>query len=143
MPTRKGHEKIEVRWEEGIFVGVHDRSGEVRIATKDGIIKAWDIKSMSGDERWQKDKIVNIVGTPWKPNEKPEIEISIVLGEVIPYNQEYQDPTVKRAHISREDIRRAGGYLEGCQGCKALVSGARPQGHSDVCRARVESMWKQ
>ena len=101
MPTRKGQEKMEVRWEEGIFVGVHDRSGEVRVATKDGILKVRDIKSMSGDERWQKDKIVNVIGTPWKPNEKTEVEINIVPAEVIPYNQDHHDPTVKRAHVSR------------------------------------------
>ena len=48
----KSTAQMEVRWDEGICVVVHDRSGDVRVAAKGGIIQVRDIKIMSGGERW-------------------------------------------------------------------------------------------
>ena len=50
-------EKINTRWEYGIFVGVRRRSGEVWLATKDGVVRARSIRRIPIGERWVDDCI--------------------------------------------------------------------------------------
>jgi hypothetical protein len=37
-PNSKGKDKFEVRWEEGIWLSIHERTGETIIGTKGGVI---------------------------------------------------------------------------------------------------------
>ena len=67
-PGTKGVEKFEVRWRDGVFLGVRDDSGEVIIGTPEGVIKVSAIrrKGTMGD-RWDRDRIMGVVGVPWAP----------------------------------------------------------------------------
>ena len=49
-PNSKGKDKFEVRWDNGIWFGVADPTGEAIIATKDGVIKVRDVRSMEEKE---------------------------------------------------------------------------------------------
>ena len=44
MGTR-GRDKLDSRWEQGVWLGVKDTSGEIIIGTPDGVVKARDFKS--------------------------------------------------------------------------------------------------
>mgnify|MGYP001254926542 CR=1 FL=1 len=53
--TKDKMEKINTRWEYGIFVGVRRRSGEVWLATKDGVVRARSVRRIPIGERWVED----------------------------------------------------------------------------------------
>ena len=40
-------EKINARWEEGVFVGIIGRSSEVMVSTKQGIVEVRSVKRMA------------------------------------------------------------------------------------------------
>jgi hypothetical protein len=63
----KGKDKFEARWDSGIWLGIADRTGETIIGTKDGVIKARDIRSMEAGEAWNVARFNDIRGTPWEP----------------------------------------------------------------------------
>jgi len=51
--TKEKMEKINPRWEYGIFVGVRRRSGEVWVATKEGeLVSARSVRRIPEEERW-------------------------------------------------------------------------------------------
>ena len=60
--------KFEVKWEDGVWLGVRDESGEHAIGTAKGVSKASTIrrKGFQG-ERWNKEEILGVNGTPWEP----------------------------------------------------------------------------
>ena len=43
--------KMEVRWEEGIWMGHMSRTTEAVIGTKEGVVKAWAVKRRPEGER--------------------------------------------------------------------------------------------
>ena len=52
-PKTLGKEKMESRWETGIWLGVRDESGEHLMGTPKGVIKVRTIRLISDDaERW-------------------------------------------------------------------------------------------
>ena len=64
-----GRYKFNNRWEEGVWLGITDESGESIIGTPDGIVKAKYYKRKPiSTERWNKDYFDKIKGTPWEPN---------------------------------------------------------------------------
>ena len=65
-PSGSKLEKINARWEFGIFVGVRRRSGEVWIATKDKILTARSVRRIPAEQRWSMDSLSWIQGVPWR-----------------------------------------------------------------------------
>ena len=65
-PSGSKLEKINARWEFGIFVGVRRRSGEVWIATKDKILTARSVRRIPVEQRWTQDSLSWIQGVPWR-----------------------------------------------------------------------------
>jgi hypothetical protein len=52
-PKSKGTAKAQCRWENGVFLGIRDESGEYIVGAKDGVIKVRTIRSRgSEEERW-------------------------------------------------------------------------------------------
>ena len=48
-----GRDKFDSRWEDGIWLGIREESGENIIGTKDGVLKARTIKRRpTKEERW-------------------------------------------------------------------------------------------
>ena len=58
-------EKINARWEFGIFVGVRRRSNELWIATQDQIISVPAVKRIPIEQRWSEDCITWAKDVPW------------------------------------------------------------------------------
>ena len=75
-PNSKGKDKFDTRWENRIWPVIADRTGETIIGTKDGVIKARDIRSIEEKEAWDPGRFNDIRGTPWEPVPgRGEIEI--------------------------------------------------------------------
>ena len=67
-PGSRGKGKFMPRWEEGIRLGLTDKSFEVIIGTNEGVIKVRDIRRKGKEaERWSLDKFNAFQGTPWEP----------------------------------------------------------------------------
>ena len=104
---------------------------------------------MDEKERWNKELIQKIRGTPQQPNpNRPGLTIPVSVSMDMP---EFAEPVPVPEHEEDEDkrqIRRMKitgtilqkyGYTDGCEGCKWKKAGmreARP--HSEKCRIRVE-----
>jgi len=62
----KGHHKWEERWEDGVWLGVSDESGEAIIGTDVGVVKARTVRRKgSQEERWDAQQHENMRGVPW------------------------------------------------------------------------------
>ena len=49
----KGIDKLDERWEEGIWLGSKDESDEILIGTEKGVVKARAVRRKAGfEERW-------------------------------------------------------------------------------------------
>ena len=148
--------KINSRWEYGIFVGVRPRSGEVWVATREGLEKVRSVRRIPFEDRWGDDCINWVKHAPWNrykgdedadgeiPEEKlaedveierPERgmkEVIVKMREVVP--REFQ--------IRKEDAEKHG-YTRGCAGCSSWFRGLGRQPHNDACRRRFAEMMKE
>ena len=58
-------EKLNARWDYGIFVGVRRRSNEIMLATREGITKSRSIKRIPEGLRWGEDCVRWVRWVPW------------------------------------------------------------------------------
>ena len=66
--TSVGKNKADLRWEERVWLGTRDRSGEVLVGTSEGIIKVRTVRR-NGNEgaKWNEEAMSAMKGTPWEP----------------------------------------------------------------------------
>ena len=63
-----GRNKLDSRWDTGIFLGVRGGSGEIIVGTKLGVLKARSFRRKgSEDEIWDAKELSEMKGTPWEP----------------------------------------------------------------------------
>ena len=43
-PLHKGREKLEPKWESGVYLGIHEKSQELVIGTPEGAVKAQEFR---------------------------------------------------------------------------------------------------
>ena len=68
-PAHKGREKLEARWESGVYLGIHDKSQELIVGTPEGAIKAHEFRRKgSHEERWNLEEVNSTKGLPWQPD---------------------------------------------------------------------------
>ena len=63
--TGQKMEKINERWQYGIFVGIRRKSNEPMIATKKGIVMARAVKRIPISRRWTVDTLEWVRHAPW------------------------------------------------------------------------------
>ena len=68
MDHNKGKSKMDVRWEEGIWVGISRESNEAIVGTTMGTVRAYATKRRQIEERWDRSMIADLKGIPQKPN---------------------------------------------------------------------------
>ena len=62
-PNSVGQNKADVRWEEGIWLGIRDKSGETYIGTELGVIKVRSVRRQGAMQaRW----VVDLLGHKYK-----------------------------------------------------------------------------
>ena len=59
-------EKLNPRWEYGIFVGVRRRSNEVVVVTEEGLEEARSVKRIPEENRWGEDNLSWVKWAPWR-----------------------------------------------------------------------------
>ena len=62
-------DKLEARFEEGIWLGIESRTGEIRIGMPSGVVKSRTIRRRIEAERWDTSRIGSIDSFPLKPYE--------------------------------------------------------------------------
>ena len=58
-------DKINSRWEFGIFVGVRPKSGELWVATPGGVHKTRSVRRIAKQDRWTMDSLSWVRNVPW------------------------------------------------------------------------------
>ena len=125
--------KVEARWEKGIWLGISRESNETLIGTSSGVIRCYAIKRMPAEEKWDKDAISTIRGTPQQPNPtKTGLHIPVRLGaetdlgggasgatpepeggqEVPPVPETIPEPLVRRTPISQKEVENMDRHLD-------------------------------
>ena len=108
----KAANKMEAKWEKGVWLGHTRDSNETVIGTSDATIRAYTIKRLPAEERWLAENIKEMKGVPQKPDPRRSgmrIPIKVTLdeepGEMAP--REIQDPEgflSRRRGIGKEDL---------------------------------------
>ena len=148
-PNTLGRNKFTVRWQEGIWLGIREESGEAIVGTPDGVLKARSIRRVgSVEERWRSGE--GMKGVPWEPipgREGIEIRSSVNFGPSwtpVGEAQQGKEKAVRRrgAQIRAEDVRKYRA-TEGCPGCVEQERGRPGTTHKKHCRERFEKIWKE
>ena len=136
---------MESRWETGVWLGHTRDSNETIIGTKDAAVRAYAVKRMAEDERWNAENIKSMKGLPQQPDPKRaglRVPIRVTLGEeaihVEPREVQQQvEPLPRRMGITMTELEKYG-YTYNCPGCAAKRRGAvAKKGHSEACRNRI------
>ena len=80
----KEQQKSEPKWDKAIWLGHARDSNEAVVGTADGAYRAYAIKRMMEDERWDADFIRNMQGTPQQPDPRKK-------GIVVPISFRFED----------------------------------------------------
>jgi len=143
-------EKLNARWEPGIFVGVKRKSNEIMVATEDGILFVRAIRRVAKQQRWTKDSLSWVKWAPWHrykdaddadgevPEGVPAVDSEERLensGERLVFI-ETRERAPREFFIKQEDCEKYG-YTEGCAGCSSWFKGRGRQPHTRSCRERL------
>ena len=147
----KDQQKSEPKWELAIWLGHARDSNEAIVGTAEGAYRAFAVKRMAENERWDAELIQTIQGTPQQPDPgKSGIAIPIgfrfesKLTEVdVQPVREMMEPMARRRGITQTELEKYG-FTVGCPGCIAKQKGeVAKKGHSEACRKRIEDMMRQ
>jgi hypothetical protein len=130
----KSKDKLNPKFELGIWLGVHSGSNEDIIGTDQGVLRACAIKMIPEDEQWSSEAVLKIKGVPWSTREEPDVDEdeareAIDQGEAV----EEDIPKTKRFYIRKEDVIKYG-YTAACPGCTAIRNNRRAVSHNEKCR---------
>lgn len=138
--------KLDVMWEDGVFLGYRSTSGETIVGTASGVMRTRTVRRKPEDERWSAKNLDMVIGVPWKPDGKsqdrdpedrmPNVLIEPALADVPIERPVVSEPTPRRLYVRTKDVEKHG-PSEGCPGCRALLRGGKTQTHSETCRKRI------
>ena len=138
-------DKMEIEWEEGLWLGHNRNSNEVLVGTKEGVVKAYALKRMEEDKRWDPELIKSMQGTPQQPDPTKasrSIPIRIKFDAADNVEPDESAPARKEGDPRRFRITQAiltkYGYTEDCEGCRFKRAGlTEARSHSETCRQRL------
>ena len=162
--NRRDRSKLE-RLREGIWLGMRLRTNEALIGTPGGVVKARTIRILPEDEKWSGASILDVKGTPRRPN--PLVDDDTIPEDIAEcaFDQQGQDdhdrgheenvsqePVLVRMseivprtvteeawrsmYVTRRLIAQYG-KTPGCPGCESLGEKNGPS-HSTECRQRLQ-----
>ena len=136
--------------EDRIFVGFRMKSSAYILIANGEATTARTIRRRPVSERWANpEEIINVPVWPWdRPGHQQEAAVR-PTGARRERNHELDEAPLpkppaeagssKRVHLKQSDFD-AYGLTQRCSGCRAMREGIRAQGHSAVCRGRVEEL---
>ena len=136
--------KLSSTWEDGVYLGVRGRSGEIIVADGKGVWKTRSVQRKPIGDRWDARSADLVKDVPWRcseedPNddgEKPEV-IKLSSEQVEAERETVETAVPRRVKIEKKDLGEHG-YSARCPGCLAILRGTAKQGHSQECRNRME-----
>ena len=149
---RKTNQKVEARFQEGVYIGVRETSHEKIVSGTDGkCYVVGTVRRRPVVDRWDKNLILSVRGLPWKPN--PEganttelpfpLDIRPVMDVEVNIEPTRRGPDAKqRAKYLTKAHFEIAGYTAGCPACDNLKIGITDHGqrHTAECRQRVEEL---
>ena len=135
-------EKLNSRWEEGIFIGVESRSGEYMVCTTERIHFSKYVYRVPESRRWGEDCLNWVKWAPWNRYSGDEFAEGDVP-EGVPEEERPTPPSIEerikyvntRSRVSAEfpihqQDAREHGRTRGCPGCMSLFRGRGTQKHT-------------
>ena len=113
----KGVARVEPRWEDGIFLGVSDRSDELCVGTERGMHKVRTVRRRKATERVDLTFLNSVSARPWDGPQKVR-EVRIVLPDVSSPAAMAEAEAIgkgRRLFFSKADIMKQHGLTEGCR----------------------------
>lgn len=131
----------------GVWLGVIERTEESTIGTNNGIVKCRTINRLPENQRWDKEKVLNLKGSPWSPVQNAKGDHTLVEikdigeptateGETMEKQEEIrfeEEPNMSNAPTSsgykgagtiefhiKMPMAQKYGYTEGCPACQKL-----------------------
>jgi len=143
-PQSVSKDKLDTRWESGVFAGLRPESGELYVLTDKGALKVRSYNRRPEEERWNQEEFGSVVGTPWEPAPgRGGIEVKSRFqyekdDEAIIPPPSTREVIPRRIYIRREDVSDSKyGLTPGCRGCEAANRGSTGI-HNEECRKRIE-----
>ena len=134
-------EKLEPKFEHGVWLGACPRTDEAVIGTSTGIVRAGTVKRQAVEDAWSSTSLLSVSITPRTAGKLSKRHELTVEGDeenkVIKVDESELPVDPKRFRITKDDIERIG-YSEGCVGCNAIRQSKPTQRHSKYCRRRVQ-----
>jgi hypothetical protein len=134
--------KMTCMWEDGVFVGVRGKSGEIAVSNGKGVWRTRTVQRKPQDERWKAESAEQVAWVPWRTSEEdPKCDgeqletVKLSDRAVVEERVEAEKSVPTRFMIRKDDLEKHG-YSAKCPGCKAILRAAR-QGHSEECRKRM------
>ena len=59
--------KLDVSWEDGVFLGYRTLSGETIVGTLNGVMRTRTVRRELAEERWSAENLRLVTGVPWQP----------------------------------------------------------------------------
>ena len=153
-------EKLNPRWEYGVFVGVRAASGEIWVATKEGLQAVRSVRRIPVEERWSSGNKDFVRHVPWnKSGEDPEADGDLPQAPEMPAASgatetaagaaeaprvifvNTREAAPREFYIKKRDVE-AHGHTKGCPGCRTMFQGGTRQAHTAECRERFRGLMK-
>ena len=124
---RRQKADLEPRFMDGIFLGLTDRSDEILIWCQEGFRKARTMKRRPEGERWRRDELLSIRGTPLQPHPgSDDTRIRTRLEPGLADDRIIGDP------VTKEDVSRELGTGTPSYENRCSISGAENRLHKRV-----------
>jgi hypothetical protein len=144
-------EKILPRWDYGVFLGIKQVSGELKIMGQGGLKIVRSARRIPVEERWDEKALEWVKVVPWNlgaqgKKSDGEIPEAVLRGPAREFTLEEMD-TVKtrptRAYPTlqmRQEHFDKYGYTHGYPGCSSRLRGLARQSHNPSCKERMSKL---
>ena len=131
-PQSVGKEKLESRWESGVFAGLREESGEIDVISDQRVIEVRGCLRKPEEERWNQEEFAGVQGVPWESvpgRNHIDIKANFTIPgeieeEVIVKEPAAREMIPRRIHIKRSDVsEKAYGMTPGRRVCEAANRG--------------------
>ena len=137
--------KFDVRWVDGVWLGVKLETGESIIGTPEGAVKARAFRRKpENGGRWGNDGIDGCKGVPWEPylgagggyEIKSKVRLPTESGELTKIVEGEANFVPRTLRIKKEEWEKFG-ITTGCPGSRAANKGSAAVRRSEECRKRI------